>query len=194
MEYNFAGANHYKTIHTFLDSRKDFIVLGLCGKTGSGCSTAADILQMTFEQMNLPKPGDNCKDGIEAHEYRVLHTYANVHWKPFYRIKTSALITAHILEKSEEEFISFLGDYFKNGEHDAKEMKEIVEDFFQEEMGLCLAEYRDGFLPDKRPVPNFQRVLQKTPGEKQLSESAPDPSSPRVYLRFSPQAVQHAVG
>lgn len=143
MEYNFAGANHYKTIHTFLDSRKDFIVLGLCGKTGSGCSTAADILQMTFEQMNLPKPGDNCKDGIEAHEYRVLHTYANVHWKPFYRIKTSALITAHILEKSEEEFISFLGDYFKNGEHDAKEMKEIVEDFFQEEMGLCLEDRID---------------------------------------------------
>ena len=45
MNYPFSAANHYRLIKGFFDSKQDFIVLGLCGKTGSGSTTVADILQ-----------------------------------------------------------------------------------------------------------------------------------------------------
>lgn len=32
MEYQFSGSNNYRIMDTFLDSKKDFIILGLCGK------------------------------------------------------------------------------------------------------------------------------------------------------------------
>ena len=45
MNYPFSKTNHYRLIKGFFDSKQDFIVLGLCGKTGSGSTTVADILQ-----------------------------------------------------------------------------------------------------------------------------------------------------
>lgn len=43
MEYQFSGSNNYRIMDTFLDSKKDFIILGLCGKTGSGSTTIAQM-------------------------------------------------------------------------------------------------------------------------------------------------------
>ena len=55
MRYQFSESNHYRIIDTFLDSKKDFIILGLCGKTGSGSTTIAQILQTPFDRLNLRK-------------------------------------------------------------------------------------------------------------------------------------------
>lgn len=97
MEYQFSGSNNYRIMDTFLDSKKDFIILGLCGKTGSGSTTIAQILQTPFAKLNLPQPGDAVGDMWEAAEYRIFYTYAQKHWKSFFRIKSSSLITAHML-------------------------------------------------------------------------------------------------
>lgn len=108
MRYQFSESNHYRIIDTFLDSKKDFIILGLCGKTGSGSTTIAQILQTPFDRLNLPQPGDAVGDMQEAAEYRILYTYAQKHWRSFFRIKSSALITAHILKKCPGDFCAFL--------------------------------------------------------------------------------------
>ena len=76
MRYQFSESNHYRIIDTFLDSKKDFIILGLCGKTGSGSTTIAQILQTPFDRLNLPQPGDAVGDMQEAAEYRILYTYS----------------------------------------------------------------------------------------------------------------------
>lgn len=140
MNYPFLKTNHYRLIENFFDSKKDFIVLGLCGKTGSGSTTVADILQRSFEQLNLPVPADNSSDSIEDHEKRLLYTYAKVHWKPFYRIKTSALITAHILNESVDAFLDFLDEFLLAPlEPRTQEvLKSIVEEFFTSEMRFDL--------------------------------------------------------
>ncbi len=136
--YNFVSSNHYKTIDKFLDKRKDFIVLGLCGKTGSGVSTTANILQKNFSELNLPRPGDDLGDDVEAHEYRILYKYAQKHWLPFFRIKTSALITAHILENSSDEFASFLERLFPESNDDANNIRECINTFFSRKMSFCI--------------------------------------------------------
>ncbi len=86
MEYQFSGSNNYRIMDTFLDSKKDFIILGLCGKTGSGSTTIAQILQTPFAKLNLPQPGDAVGDMWEAAEYRIFYTYAQKHWK--FRVRT----------------------------------------------------------------------------------------------------------
>ncbi len=136
MKYQFTKANHYCLIKDFLDSRKDFVVLGLCGKTGSGCSTVANILQKSFEDMDLPVPSDSSSDSLEDHEYRILYNYARVHWRSFYRIKTSALITAHILKYSVKDFISFLSEFVPETIETRREktLEHIVCNFFEAEM------------------------------------------------------------
>ena len=136
MNYEFSKANHYRLMENFLDSRKNFIVLGLCGKIGSGCSTVADILQKSFEQLNMPLPTDRAADSIEKHEYRILYTYAKIHWRPFFCIKTSALITAHVLRYTENEFMNFLNRFLPNslGLRNQTMLQHIVNNFFNAEM------------------------------------------------------------
>lgn len=38
----------YQVINDLFDRQQDFIVVGLCGKTGSGVSTTAEILNKEF--------------------------------------------------------------------------------------------------------------------------------------------------
>ena len=52
----FRSLASYKIIDHLYDDRKDFIILGMCGKVGSGVSTAARILGMTYEEMDLASP------------------------------------------------------------------------------------------------------------------------------------------
>ena len=137
MRYSFESENHYKTIQILFDSRKNFIVLGLCGKNCSGVTTIANILQQSFDELNLPLPGSDIQTDIDEHEYRILYTYARKHWRPFYRIKSSALITAYIFNGTEKEFKSLLKKWIpdlEKNQHSQSELGKIVKQFFDGQM------------------------------------------------------------
>lgn len=57
-------------------SQRDFIVIGLCGKTGSGSSTVANILTKSFDELRLPRPNSNGSDLYREHEEKILYTFA----------------------------------------------------------------------------------------------------------------------
>lgn len=59
----------------------NFIVIGLTGRTGSGCSTAADIL--TKSTLNLPEAGSSHFSGNEARKFKIIKKYVDAHWQPF---------------------------------------------------------------------------------------------------------------
>ena len=98
----FKKQDSYRIIDHLYDDRKDFIILGLCGRVGSGVSTVSGILEKTFKELQLPLPGYDDEDPFAAHEYRVIHTYARKNWHAFPKIRTSALITRHILDYDEQ--------------------------------------------------------------------------------------------
>ena len=93
---------------TLFDARQEFIVLGLCGKTGSGVSTVARILENDFSSLNLPVPCEECNARIDKTEYLIAYKFAKENWKPFYKIKTSALITLTAFNKGTDMFTDFL--------------------------------------------------------------------------------------
>lgn len=133
----------YKIIDHLYDERKDFIILGLCGRVGSGVSTVSSILEKKFEELQLPNPGFEALDHLAAHEYRILHTYAKENWKAFYRIRTSALITRYILNYSIDDFLGFLtrfrGD--QNADTLHRKLQDIVSEFFTNEMECDWEQY-----------------------------------------------------
>ena len=107
-----------------LRQHEEFLVIGLTGRLGSGCSEAAGILGSTFEQIALPPiyPGDlGLKDDRER-DLRILYRYASHHWQKFDIIRVRTVIASFLLRQF-DEFLEDINDYkpikdsklFKNG-------------------------------------------------------------------------------
>lgn len=114
---DFEESASYKISKHLYNAQKEFIVLGLCGKVGSGVSEVAEILEQPFEKLHLPQPGFQDHDSYDAHEYRILYAYAKRNWKEIYKIRTSSLITRHILTESEDKMCRFLAWITANNEY-----------------------------------------------------------------------------
>jgi deoxycytidylate deaminase len=84
----------------------NFIVIGLTGRTGSGCSTAADIL--TKPTLNLPEAGSSHFFGNEARKFKIIKKYIDAHWEPFDWLQIRSVITRYILELNFAEFCTLV--------------------------------------------------------------------------------------
>lgn len=84
----------------------NFVILGLTGRTGSGCSTAADILTST--SLNLPDVSQSHYEGNEARKYRIIKSYMDSNWNPFLWLQVRSVITRYILTLNYRELIHFL--------------------------------------------------------------------------------------
>lgn len=87
-------------IDKVFEHRKNFLLIGLTGRTGSGCSTAAEILAtQDFSSLNIPL----IKNPPESHEdrkLRIITLWANQHWQGFKIINVSALILVLALDNN----------------------------------------------------------------------------------------------
>lgn len=133
-------------IQQAFDSRKNYIVIGLCGKTGAGCTTAAQILHASCEDLHMKQyqaQGTSFDAAYEQREYQILRRYAEQNWIPFEIVKSSALLTGHVLQYAPEMFADFLcniartqtvtenkGNYFR-----------LCQQFFEKAMYLNLSPY-----------------------------------------------------
>lgn len=156
----FSTLPSFRIIDHLFDDRKDFIILGLCGRVGSGVSTVSSLLEKNFKELQLPIPGYDDMDSFAAHEYRVIHTYARKNWRAFHKIRTSALITRHILEYNEQMFVNYVNELI---DHKIEDLPEIVRAFFQAKMVCNWHQYYE-LDPDKekliqQPWKLFERDL-----------------------------------
>lgn len=91
------------------NERRKFIILGLTGRTGSGCTTVANILGKSFDDFCPPlphSPSDFSND--QNRNYHTCFNYLKANWHSFYHIKLSSLITSFILEKEFKDFLEFI--------------------------------------------------------------------------------------
>ncbi|WP_208449589.1 hypothetical protein [Burkholderia ambifaria] len=77
----------------------DFIVIGLTGRTGSGCSTVAKILQSKKDQIrhNLFSGNNACTN--EQRKERILLRHFGATWTPFLLLQVRAIITTFLLDQ-----------------------------------------------------------------------------------------------
>lgn len=128
------STNGYKIANELFERQQDFIVVGLCGKTGSGVSTIADILQKEFVELNLSPEAPQEFSDYERHEYRILYNYAQKNWNKFYLVKTRALIMARVLSSGPDTFWGYLCSLAKVKEDnlDYQDAKDVIIGFYKD--------------------------------------------------------------
>lgn len=101
-------------ISNIFHERGQFVIVGLTGRTGSGCTTAANILESTNPEFpalaNFEYQGTPFYQGLDARRYSVLSKYASEKFQSFISIKVSDLISSYLLLLSPDEMIEFALD------------------------------------------------------------------------------------
>ena len=108
-----------QAIKTIYGEREQFVIIGLTGRTGSGCSTISNILSKEkFADLNLHEPKSTGFQNAEERKYQIIYNYAKKHWNSFFRISMTDVIFSFIAQKTYDEFMSELEKIFD---------KEVVE-------------------------------------------------------------------
>ncbi|HHN8306832.1 anti-phage dCTP deaminase [Morganella morganii] len=151
-------SNPSTAISKLLMSNSEFILIGLTGRTGSGCTTTAKLLQsknLSFPDTELV---ENIYNGLNSIRYSIIKNYSKIHWKNFDIITISNLLTLYALDSGKDKFINFIkyviGNYnnitlkeasleeISNVFSTAKNDSELRADFFKilkpEQQGNCL--------------------------------------------------------
>lgn len=92
--------------------RDSFIVIGLTGRTGSGCTTVADILANPFSKIqlsDLQNPPTN-----EDRKERIIRKWLEKNWQPFQKIQASHVIQLLAISDPLLQFEDFVS---KNAEN-----------------------------------------------------------------------------
>lgn len=98
-------------IQKLYENRQKFILVGLTARTGSGCTSAAKILNKDFSQIKLPKPC-SCQTN-EDRKYKIIYNFAKANWKKFHLIEIRDIITTFIIENKYGQFIDYLDEIYE---------------------------------------------------------------------------------
>jgi deoxycytidylate deaminase len=94
--------------------RNNFTVIGLTGRTGSGCSEVAKQLVKGFDNgkdFELPFSFVKGSSGFNHNsyrKYRIIYEYAKINFQPYSIIKYKDVLTLFLLEQGFDEFVRFL--------------------------------------------------------------------------------------
>jgi dCMP deaminase len=147
-----------KSIHQVYDCRENFILIGLTGRTGSGCSTAAEILSSDIKELNLPRPTNEGDNINENRKYKIIYEYALKNWKPFIWIKIKDIITSFILENTLEDFVDFIADSLSTND----DQKEKIKRLFKEKCEVDYGSLREKRLELMNKIADFEERHTKT--------------------------------
>ncbi len=104
-----------KSIHELFEERKKFVLVGLTGRTGSGCSTTAELMKRNWSNFDAPKPQSGTFLNNEERKYRILYDYAEKNWSSFQWIQVKDVITSFMIEESFDDFMEFVSTDFTTG-------------------------------------------------------------------------------
>ncbi|MBV6660830.1 hypothetical protein KV572_07800 [Pseudomonas yamanorum] len=97
-------------IDNIYEDAKDFLIIGMTGRTGSGCTTAAKLL--CGQRLDIPSEGYEGLTRNEFKKHKIIKKYIDGGgWAPFYKIEASSLITYHLLLLPVLEFCSYINDF-----------------------------------------------------------------------------------
>lgn len=96
-----------QAVHRLYERRSSFVVFGLTGRTGSGCSTAARLLKQPFKKLKLAQPNTEALDP-DSRKYRILHEYARNNWVPFNTISMTNVLATFLLERKPADVAAYM--------------------------------------------------------------------------------------
>lgn len=97
-----------KAIDIVFGERKDFIIIGLTGRTGNGCSTIANLLTKSFLELEIPIPIHSNEMSEDDRKKEIIYHYAEKNWQPFIKIEVKYIIFTFLLEHPFDRLRDFL--------------------------------------------------------------------------------------
>lgn len=86
--------NEVNALEQIFQEKEKFILIGLTGRTGSGCSTAANLLSLSLSDFDLPKPKLSYFNNNDERKERIIYNYTQEHWDEFTVISVRDVITS----------------------------------------------------------------------------------------------------
>lgn len=111
-------------IDTIYKNRKNFIIIGLTGRIGSGCTTTAEFMSKNKEEHNLKKICINDYSTDKDRKKNIIDTYYRKNWEKFQIIRASDIITLFILKYDFDELNKILKEFNEK----VKEVKKLIEE------------------------------------------------------------------
>lgn len=136
-------------ISSLLGERNSFVLIGLTGRTGSGCTTTADLLK---KELQIPLvdevnyKGDKYFKNMDRKRYGIVREYAVNNNDAFKVIKVSELISARVLALGVNEFSEFIKSVVD------KELHQKVDQALE---NINFSSMRDSFNSFEREVNYF---------------------------------------
>ena len=157
-------------VEKIFDLRQKFAVIGLTGRTGSGCSTVADLLtQSDFKGIEAPFPSAN-PDGVsnDDRKYRILYTYLSNVWKinkiEFVKIKASDIIFFFVLLDG--------FDYFLDAFKETQSTKGGINNpDYEKLVDLLKSQFKEKFEKKSNDAKNVNELLTKDRNTKEEKEN-----------------------
>lgn len=116
-------------VNQLFEGRKNFAVIGLTGRTGSGCTTAAKLLEKkpSFPTHHDTRTsGEPLYSGLSRKRYNIVRNYAERNWENFHSIKVSDIISAYLLKVSLDDLVDFICQVKERGVIDRNEVRELL--------------------------------------------------------------------
>ncbi|QKZ06427.1 hypothetical protein [Pseudomonas eucalypticola] len=125
----------FQAVNGIYNETKNFLIIGLTGRTGSGCTTAAS--KLSENSFAIPESYEGLTIN-EQKKHRIIKRYLDgEQWVPFYRIEARAIITYHLCLLDE----SSLNRFALNAA--AQEMSKAAFEEFAETLRPLRADVRD---------------------------------------------------
>lgn len=99
-------SNQSSALNRVYAESSEFIILGLTGRTGSGCSTAAKILNRT--DIHAPEESKIYSTDNDQKKYKLVRSYIKENWTPFVSIQVRVVITGILLELNFDELTQLI--------------------------------------------------------------------------------------
>lgn len=141
--------SYNKAVEKAYKDASDFLVVGLTGRTGSGCSTAAKIL--SSDELLSPEHTSFYESKNDLRKYRIARKFAKENWTPFVTIQVRNVLTSFLLEL---DFDSF------------KEFSALTLGCAGDDVGGCLDPIRDTYEENHRVISEYKGMPEIAPEEK----------------------------
>jgi len=162
-----------KAVDEAYKQRSSLIILGLTGRTGSGCSTVASILRKSkIQDLDLLDSKSYDFKDVEERKDSIIKNFMieNDRWKPFITIEASSVIFSFVLEKGYKSLENYLQKMkvgnnvvsFNIGDYDEvlKKLKGI--EYMYQEMQKFRFDNIDRLLLDNEEVKKYFDFYTKT--------------------------------
>ena len=113
--------NYSDAIKYLYDFRQNNIIIALTGRTGSGCSTVANLLKCKqFKDLPFPRTVTGVASDYLSREKQlendIIYNYmcSDNHWYNFEVIEVSAIILSFVLERGKNDFINYFKGIINN--------------------------------------------------------------------------------